>query len=376
MITDQTFMKIGREDFEALIKGDKTIAPYIELDPLAGSYSVFGVKTAGNPNYLIKAIYEMYESNLNKKLAIKAVRKLFRSVGLGSVGLHNLLKKMGMEVKPEEFLMLVFKLQHQQGWGAPFELVEAGEKRIVLRCKQTFESEVLKDWNMAVCGIHQGWIEGVLMAVTGKQWFCLEKSCHARGDPYCEFVADQVTSSWKFKAEAVVKGDSAITEFIEHKPLEGKISLIDEPVVMMPRFIFTSMTQSLKKTMGEAPASGVNYRAYMDMGKENVEHYKKMGITNPKTLSDMAFTFYSQMGWFNFVKEEWDEKAKIKTITLSHTVESESFGNTGKNVCFCTAGLLAGIIEGSFGIRVQAKEIKCKSKGDEHCVFAITNKPE
>jgi hypothetical protein len=128
--------------------------------------------------------------------------------------------------------------------------------------------------------------------------------------------------------------------------------------------------------MGEAPASGVNYRAYMDMGRENVEHYKKMGITNPKILSDMAFAFYSQMGWFNFVKEEWDEKTKMKTITLSHTVESESFGNTGKNVCFCTAGLLAGIIEGSFGIRVQAKEIKCKSKGDEHCVFTITNKPE
>jgi predicted hydrocarbon binding protein len=303
---------------------------------------------------------------------------------------------------------------------------------------------------------------------------------------------------------------------------------MDEPVVMMPRFIFTSMTQSLKKTMGEAPASGVNYRAYMDMGRENVEHYKKMSITydlsrtkldkdlnelhkrfaaygtpsvsgdqivygshivnnnfevvdsiekemgskatvfqkigdkairvstnvvgadgkravgteissvvydavikkgqtyygtadvvgkkmvvayepirnsageiigilfvgtpeddvmsqlkdeikkrtNPKTLSDMAFAFYSQMGWFNFVKEEWDEKTKTKTITLSHTVESESFGNIGKNVCYCTAGLLAGIIEGSFGIRVQAKEIKCKSKGDEHCVFTITNKPE
>jgi predicted hydrocarbon binding protein len=98
--------------------------------------------------------------------------------------------------------------------------------------------------------------------------------------------------------------------------------------------------------------------------------------TNPKTLSDMAFAFYAQMGWFNFVKEEWDEKTKTKTITLSHTVESESFGNIGKNVCYCTAGLLAGIIEGSFGIRVQAKEIKCKSKGDEHCVFTITNKKD
>jgi predicted hydrocarbon binding protein len=523
-MTEETFMKIGREDFEALIKGEKTVAPYIEHDPLEGVYSVFGVRTASNPNYMVKAIYEMYEANLNKKLAVKAVRKFYRSVGQGSVGLNNLLKKLGMDLKPEEFLLLVFKLQHQQGWGAPFELVEASDKRIIIRTKHTFESEILKDWNMPVCGIHQGWIEGILTAVTGKSWYCLEKTCHAKGDEYCTFQADQVHASWKFKAEAVVKGDSAITEFIEHKPLEGKISLMDEPVVMMPRFIFTSMTQSLKKTMGEAPASGVNYRAYMDMGRENVEHYKKMSVyydlsrtkldgdlkelhnrftafgapsitgdkivygshvvndnfevvdsiekergskatvfqkigdkairvsTNvigadgkravgteissvvydavitkgqtyygtadvvgktmvvayepirnsaggiigilfvgtpedtikeesqkkikPQTLSDMAFAFYSQMGWFNFVKEEWDEKTKTKTITLSHTVESESFGNTGKNVCFCTAGLLAGIIEGSFGIKVQAKEIKCKSKGDEHCVFTITNKKD
>lgn len=521
-------MKIGREDFEALIKGDKTIAPYIELDPLTGLHSVFGVKTASNPNYMVKAVYEMYEANLNKKLAVKAVRKLYRSVGQGSVGLNNLLKKLGMDLKPHEFLMLVFRLQHQQGWGAPFELVEASEKRIVIRTKHTFESEVLKDWNMAVCGIHQGWIEGILTSVTGKSWYCLEKTCHAKGDEYCTFQADQVSASWKFKAEALVKGDSAITEFIEHKPLKGQISLMDEPVVMMPRFIFTSMTQSLKKTMGEAPASGVNYRAYMDMGKENVEHYKKMSFLydlsrtkldkdlgllhtrfaafgspsvsggkiaygshivndnfevvdsvekevgskatvfqkvgdkairvstnvigadgkravgteisravydaviargqtyygtadvvgkkyaaayepirnatgeiigilfvgtpedvvygtakeeilkkiNPKTLSDMAFAFYSQMGWFNLVKEEWDEASKTQTITLSHTVESESFGNTGKAVCYCTAGLLAGIIEGAYGIKVQAKEIKCKSKGDEHCVFAITHKSQ
>ena len=141
-------MKIGREDFEALIKGEKTIAPYIEMDPLAGSYSVFGVKTASNPNYLVKAIYEMYEANLDRKLAVQAVRKLFHSVGMGAGGLNNLLKKSGMDLKPAEFLMLVFKLQHQQGWGAPFELVESGEYRIVLRTKHTFESEILRDWKM------------------------------------------------------------------------------------------------------------------------------------------------------------------------------------------------------------------------------------
>jgi hypothetical protein len=368
-------MKIGREDFEAFIKGEKNIAPYIEMDPAAGSYSVFGVKTASNPNYLVKAIYEMYEANLDRKLAVQAVRTLFRSVGRGAGGLNNLLKKYGMDLEPADFLMLVFKLQHQQGWGAPFEIVESGQYRIVLRTKHTFESEVLKDWKMPVCGIHRGWIEGVLIAVTGKNWFCIETRCHANGDDVCEFVADQKESSWKWKAEAIVKGDSAITEYIEHKPLMGTIRLIDDPVVIMPRFIFSSMMNSLKKTMGEMPAGGVNYRAYMDMGRETVEHYRKMGITKPNLLSDMAFAFYSQMGWFNIIRMEWDEARKEKTITLEHTVESEAFGTTGKNVCFCTAGLLAGIVEGSFGIKVQGREIRCRSKGDEHCIFTITNKP-
>ena len=184
-------MKIGREDFEALMKGEKTIAPYIEMDPLAGSYSVFGVKTASNPNYLVKAIYEMHEANLDKKLAVQAVRKLFNAVGRGSVGLNNLLKKYGMTLTPAEFLMLVFKLQHQQGWGAPFECIESSDSRIVLRTSHTFESEVLKDWKMPVCGVHQGWIEGVLIAVTGKNWLCIETKCHANGDDCCEFIADQ-----------------------------------------------------------------------------------------------------------------------------------------------------------------------------------------
>ena len=366
--------KISKEDFESIIADKKNVQEYLETDPERGETFCFGVRTASNPDYLTKAMYEMYETSLSRKLAIQAVRSLYRSVGLGSVGLNNYLKNLGIHLSPAEFLLLVFKLQHQQGWGAPFELIEQKEKRIILQTSKTFESQVMKEWKMPVCGIHRGWIEGVLTAVTGKNWFCLETKCYAQGDDCCQFVADQTESSWKWKAQAIVKGDSAITEYIDHKPLEGKIKLIDDPVVMMPRFIFSSMTASLSKIMGEVPAGGVNYRAYMDMGKENMEHYKKMGVTNPNTLADMAFAFYSQMGWFRIVKMDWDESEKTKTITLEHTVESESMGNTGKSVCYCTAGLLAGIVEGAFGIKVRGREIKCRSKGDEHCVFEIRNR--
>jgi len=368
--------KIAKEDFEAIITGKKDIREYMTLDPATGTASCFGVPTASNPDYLTRALYEMYEASLNRKLAVQAVRTLYRSVGLGSVGLYNFLKKLGMNLSPAEFLVLVFTLQHQQGWGAPVTLGEQSEKRIVIRTKQTFESQVMKEWDMPVCGLHRGWIEGVLTAVTGRNWFCLETKCHARGDDCCEFVADQTESSWKWKAQAIVSGDSAITEYIDHKPIEGKIKLIDDPVVMMPGFIFKSMMNSLAKTMGEIPAGGVNYRAYMDMGRENVGHYRKMGIDKPAILADMSFVFFSQMGWFRIVAMDWNEEAKIKTITLDETIESESLGMTGKHVCYCTAGLLAGIVEGAFGIRVRGREVRCRSKGDEHCVFEIRNRTE
>ena len=100
---------------------------------------------------------------------------------------------------------------------------------------------------MPVCGIHREWIEGVLIAVTGKNWFCSETKCRANGDDCREFVPDQKESSWKWKAEAIVKGDSVITEYVGYKQLEGRITLIKDPVVMMPCFIFTSMMNSSKR---------------------------------------------------------------------------------------------------------------------------------
>lgn len=161
----------------------------------------------------------------------------------------------------------------------------------------------------------------------------------------------------KFKAQAIVKGDSAITEYIEHKPLEGKIKLIDDPVVMMPRFIFTSMMNSLKKTMGELPAGGVNYRAYMEMGRENVGHYKTMGIDKPNILADMAFAFYSQMGWFSIIKTEWDEAAKTKTMTLSHTVSPKRLALPGKMYASALPGFLRELSKGHLASKFRQKRL-------------------
>jgi len=83
---------MNKEDFEALLTGKKDVTSYMQMNPAEGVTTCFGVRTASNPNYLVRALYEMYEANLDRKLANKAMRKLFRSVGHGSVGLDKLLK--------------------------------------------------------------------------------------------------------------------------------------------------------------------------------------------------------------------------------------------------------------------------------------------
>lgn len=274
-------------------------------------------------------------------------------------------------------MLLVFKLQHQQGWGAPMEVIERNESRLVLRSRATFESDVMKDWKMQVCGLHSGWIEGILSSVTGSNWVCEEKKCAAAGDGYCEFVAEKKTPTWADITDSLLKGDTAITEFIEHKPLEGTITFIDRPVVIMPRIIFTSLMGSMSRIVGEAAAGGVvNYRAYMELGSQNIAYFRSMGITDPAKLVDLALTMYSQMGWFRVVGMEWDEARKEKVIRLDHTAESQAVGTAAKPVCYCTSGLIAGIVSAAYGVRVQGKEVKCQSKGDQYCEFTVKDKVE
>jgi hypothetical protein len=87
-------MKIGKEDFEAIISGARDIREYTEIDPIKGVSTFFGVSTASNPDYLVRAIYEMYEKDLDRKLAVKATLPnfscWFSSSSTSKGGVHHL----------------------------------------------------------------------------------------------------------------------------------------------------------------------------------------------------------------------------------------------------------------------------------------------
>lgn len=368
-------MKIGKRDIEALLSGEKDLRSYFELDPTAGTVQVFGVRTSSNPDYLIRALYESFESTQNRTLAIQMIRKLYRSVGLGARGLYSFLEKQDVHLSPSEFVHFVFLLQHQQGWGAPVA-VSLENDQIRIKTSQTFESEVLRDWHMRVCGIHTGWTEGILQAVTGSEWVCEEVRCHAAGDDACEFVATKKEISWNERALSIREGTRSITEFMEFHPIEGRITLIDEPVVIIPSTIFSTLYHSMSRIVGEAAAGGViTYHAYQELGAQYISLCRSKGVSDPESLIQMSLAIFTQMGWFKTEKMDWDEATRQKTIIISNSAEAEAFGPAEKPVCHGITGLLAGFVSAAYHVRVQAKEVHCRANGDPFCEFVIRDRP-
>jgi predicted hydrocarbon binding protein len=172
---------------------------------------------------------------------------------------------------------------------------------------------------------------------------------------------------------SVINGKQDVRAWFDWKPLDGRMAFIDSPNIIMPASIFMALHNSMTKIVGEAAAGGViSYRAYMDLGIENVSYLRKKGFDNPGTLVPLAVSLFSQMGWFKIEKIDRNPDTRETTIRLSQCIESEMSGTSTKPVCNCTNGLLTGIVAGAHGIKARGKETACLSKGDHFCEFVIT----
>ena len=74
-------------------------------------------------------------------------------------------------------------------------------------------------------------------------------------------------------------------------------------------------------------------------------------------------------------KPEIKEFSKEKIIIeIKNSLYPEEYGTSKYNVCFITAGFLAGTATAIFKKNYECRETKCKANGSKECEFEIIRK--
>lgn len=144
-----------------------------------------------------------------------------------------------------------------------------------------------------------------------------------------------------------------------------------------------SMAIALNKQLNSVLGSGatnVIYQIGKACGSSDGKYYfEKLSVEDPQLRLAMGPVSFA-MGGYALV-EILPESAPAQNddflLVYDHpnSYEAESYIETGettdKPVDFLNAGYSAGWCSEAFGLKLDAKEISCKAKGDRHCRFVM-----
>jgi predicted hydrocarbon binding protein len=149
------------------------------------------------------------------------------------------------------------------------------------------------------------------------------------------------------------------------------------PMVLTPRWFFVNVQKELEKAGGLKLAKEVYYRAGFESAYKYCRTQRRVerltGIeTVRRYLSSMSIR-----GWGKFVITALDEQRGKGTFRLYRSGFSEEYGSVKRTVCHWVPGAMAGAVQEvvdakGLSLQVKGRELKCRSKGDPYCEFAVS----
>ncbi len=168
---------------------------------------------------------------------------------------------------------------------------------------------------------------------------------------------------------------------MQRDPTQGIITVGGERYVLMRaesmslRFIEHMMT-----IMGREQSMNFLYAFAKVIGQSDAKSFhKKMKLDDPIKKLSAGPIHFSFTGWalVDIFAESNPSPDENYYLIYDHpnTFESETYMENSIEsdipVCIFSAGYSAGWCMESFGITLDAKEIRCKAKGDDHCRFIM-----
>lgn len=151
---------------------------------------------------------------------------------------------------------------------------------------------------------------------------------------------------------------------------EGKIKLLDQPVVITPVIIYSKMLQIMRKKYGKE-GDKIFYNASKETGIKYMTILKEKYRMSKNEMSKWAANSITLSGWGKVKVMKYDFSKCVSHIIVEDSVFANSYGKSKISTDVILQGFFAGGATSIFGKNVECKEIKCVSKGDPFCEFII-----
>lgn len=168
---------------------------------------------------------------------------------------------------------------------------------------------------------------------------------------------------------------------MERDPSQGIISIDgDRYILMRGESIFLTLREKMAADFGTAVAEAFLYNLAKTIGRGDAERFaQKMDLKDPIHRLSAGPVHFSYTGWafVEILPESHPSPDDDYLLIYNHpnTFESASYAKTLEKsrqpVCLFSAGYSAGWCSYSFGLELDAREVKCVACGDAHCCFVM-----
>jgi len=186
--------------------------------------------------------------------------------------------------------------------------------------------------------------------------------------------------------ELFVRAEEHMASFftrLDREPEHGEISISGERYVLARAVTFSvQFKEILEQEYGRLAAEKIAHKLGRAAGTKDAEFFmEKLKLEKGPEALSAGPVHFAYVGWafVDIFPESAPTTDENYFLVYDHpySFEANSFINEGikvdRPVCHMNAGYSSGWCEVAFGIDLVAKEISCRAKGDDKCIFVMAH---
>ncbi len=187
-------------------------------------------------------------------------------------------------------------------------------------------------------------------------------------------------------SELFVEAEKNMGEFfsgMNQQPENGEITISGERYILARAETFSvQLRRILEREYGRLAAEKISYNLGRAAGTKDAEFFmERLQLEKGPAALSAGPVHFAYVGWasVDIFPESQPTTDEDYFLVYDHpfSFEAHSYIKEGikapRPVCFMNAGYSSGWCQVAFGVELVAKEISCRARGDEKCIFVMAH---